>query len=171
MLTALRQVARGGEPTISSVSAAAGVTRATFYNHFESLEEAAWLAMAESFERLLDDDGTARRGGSAPDLVGVESLRRVVELLRVDGELVRIADGHRTPSTLAGVADIVLGTVRRFRADFGPPSGEEAASEDVYIASGLYGVLVTGARSGRDAAQVATSAYALLPGWMRKPSR
>ena len=42
MLAALRQVAREGDVTIPAVSAAAGVTRATFYNHFESLEAVSY---------------------------------------------------------------------------------------------------------------------------------
>lgn len=168
LLAALREVARDGEVTIPGVSRAAGVTRATFYNHFASLEEAAWVAMLESMERLIEQDVAARHDGSVPDLVGVDSLTQVVGLLRADGELVRFADSHRTDSALPGLAGIVLGTIHRFRSEFGAPA-DGADAEDVYVAAGLYAVLLTGARGEQDAAGVAATAYALLPEWMRRP--
>ena len=171
MMTALRRTAREGDLTISAVSSAAGITRATFYNHFASLEEAAWFAVLDSFESLMIQDATARRDGLAPGLVGVDSLRKVVELLRADGELARLADGYQGDSILPGLAGIVLTQVTRFRAEFGGMTTADRTAEDTYIAAGLYAVLITGAKGDRDAAHVAATAYSLLPEWMTQPGR
>jgi AcrR family transcriptional regulator len=170
MLTALRQVAREGDLTIAAACAAAGVTRATFYNHFESLEEAAWVAMLDSFDELLSQDAAARRGGADPDAVGMDSLRKVVELLRVDGALARLADNHPSDSVLPGLADVVLAQVRWFRTEFGAPTTADPAAEEIYIAAGLYALLAKGARGDQDPAAVASVAYSLLPEWMRQPA-
>lgn len=170
MLSALRHVARDGDLTIPAVSAAAGVTRATFYNHFASLEEAAWVAMCESWDELLVRDSAARRDGADSETVGLESLRLIVEMLRVDRELARLADNHRSDSVLPGLANIVLEQVRSFRTEFGRPTATaDPGAEEVYVAAGLYALLSTGAKGGQDPADVATIAYSLLPEWMRQP--
>jgi len=170
-MAALRRVGREGDLTISAVSSAAGVTRATFYNHFESLQEAAWFAMSESYEQLLAQDVAARHEGEDPDRVGIESLRKIVEMLRADRELVRLADTYEVYSVLPGLADIHLSTQRRFRANFGPPAPVDPAAEDIYIAAGLYALLANGARGTDDAEHVASIAYSILPDWMRNPRR
>jgi len=55
ILAALHETARAGTLTsISALSTAAGVTRATFYNHFDTIEQAAWTAISESFDELLE---------------------------------------------------------------------------------------------------------------------
>ncbi len=169
MMAALRHVAHENDLTISAVSSAAGITRATFYNHFVSLEEAAWHAILDSFEHLMTQDTAARRDGLTPDVVGVDSLRKIVELLRANGELVRLADSYQTHSVLPGLADIVLAQIHRYRAEFGAPATVNSAAEDIYISAGLYAVLLTGARGEQDAADVASVAYSLLPEWMRRP--
>ena len=169
LMTALREAGRRGELTIAGVSSAAGVTRATFYNHFVSLEEAAWFAMSDSWEQLLAEDAAARREGADPGEVGRESLRRIVELLRADGGLARLADNYPEYEVLPGLADIVASQVSRFRAEFGAPSAVDPAAEDIFIAAGLYAVLATGARGEQPASTVASVAYALLPEWMRHP--
>jgi len=170
-MAALRQVGREGELTISAVSSAAGVTRATFYNHFESLQEAAWFAMSDSYDQLLAQDVAARHEGGDPDRVGIESLRKIVEMLRADRELVRLADTYEVYSVLPGLADLHLSAQRRFRANFGPPEPVEPGAEDIYIAAGLYALLATGARGTEDAEHVASVAYSILPDWMRNPHR
>lgn len=167
MLTALREQARRGDVTVHGVSAAAGVTRATFYNHFASLEEAAWVAMRESWDQLLVQDAAARRDGKAPQAVGLRSLRKIVELLRNDGELARLADNHRADTVLPGLADIVLTQVSFFRTEFGASAAVDTGAEEIYIAAGLYAVLSTGARGNQDPTKVAAVAYSLLPEWMR----
>ncbi len=170
IIVALRDTARSGRPvTVSSVSSAAGVTRATFYNHFQTLEEAAWLALLDSFGQLLAVDIDKRRRGAAAELVGVQSLRKLVELLRVDAELARLAEAHRERSVLPGLAGIVLEQVHRFRAEFSAPADADADAEDVYVAAGLYALIATGARGDREAADVASTAYSMLPEWMRRP--
>jgi len=169
LLAALREVARGGDLTIPAVSAAAGVTRATFYNHFGSLEEAAWHAMRDSFDELLSQDASARRAGAHPAAVGVQSLRKIVELLRADGVLARLADSHPSDTVLPGLADVVLAQVRWFRGEFGAPTTSDPAAEEVYVAAGLYALLATGARGDGDPAEIASVAYSLLPEWMTRP--
>lgn len=169
MMTALRQVAREGNLTIAAVSSAAGITRATFYNHFESLEQAAWFAVSERFVENMAQDTAARKKGDDPDDVGIESLRRNVELLRVDHELVRLADNYQAYSVLPGLADIILSLITEFRTEFGSPAAANSAAEDIYIAAGLYAVMATGARGEQDPRDVASVAYSLLPAWMRNP--
>lgn len=172
ILSALHRAGiEGGLTNITALSVAAGITRATIYNHFGSLEEAAWFAVLDGFELLLDDDAAHRRQGVAPDLVGADSLRRVIEMLRAEESLVRLADTYRSNALLPGVAGIVLRTVQTFRGEFSPPTGRESEAEDIYVAAGLYAVLSTGAWSKRDPGEVAGVAYALLPNWMRRPTR
>ncbi|OPX09489.1 TetR/AcrR family transcriptional regulator [Mycobacterium sp. AT1] len=171
LLAALRQVAREGDLTIPAVSVAAGVTRATFYNHFTSLDEAAWYAMLDSFDELLSEDAAARRAGADPAAVGLQSLRKIVELLRVDGALARLADSYPSGTVLPGLADVVLAQVRWFRTEFGAPTTLDPAAEEVYVAAGLYALLATGARGDGDPVDVALVAYSLLPEWMRHPGR
>jgi AcrR family transcriptional regulator len=180
ILAALHRGARDGSITnLSALSTAAGVTRATIYNHFETLEEAAWFAIRDSFAQLLEIDASERHLGRAPEVVGIESLRKVVEMLRAEEPLVRIADTYRSEAVLPGVAGILLGTVTGFRAEFSPLTATEAAeaaesaaeAQDAYVAGGLYAVLSTGAWGTRDALEVARVAYSLLPDWMRNPSR
>ncbi|TQR83478.1 TetR/AcrR family transcriptional regulator [Mycobacterium hodleri] len=167
LLAALRQVAREGDLTIPAVSVAAGVTRATFYNHFTSLDEAAWYAMLDSFDELLSEDAAARRAGADPAAVGLQSLRKIVELLRVDGALARLADSYPSDTVLPGLADVVLAQVRWFRTEFGTPTTLDPAAEEIYVAAGLYALLATGARGDDDPVDVALVAYSLLPEWMR----
>lgn len=169
MLTALRQVARDGDLTIPAVCAAAGVTRGTFYNHFQSLEEAAWFAMLDSFDELLSQDAAARREGADPAVVGRDSLRKIVELLRVDGALARLSDTYPSDSVLPGLADVILTQIRWFRTEFSSPTAADSAAEEIYIAAGLYALLMAGARSDQEAADVASVAQSLLPDWMRHP--
>ena len=169
LLAALRQVARDGNLTIPAVSGAAGVSRATFYNHFASLDEAAWYAMLDSFDELLGQDAAARRAGEDPAAVGLRSLRKIVELLRVDGALARLADSYPSDTVLPGLAGVVLGQVRWFRREFGSPTTPDPAAEEIYVAAGLYALLATGARGDDDPADVAAVAYSLLPPWMRHP--
>lgn len=171
ILSALHTAGREGSvTTLSALSAAAGVTRATIYNHFETLEEAAWFAVRDSLEQLLDRDAAERNRGLPPAQVGVESLRRVIVLLRDEEQLARIADTFRSTAELPGLAGILLGTVQRFRADFPPPPNTGALDQDVFVAGGLYAVMSTGAWGTRDPAEVAVAAYGLLPEWMRNPS-
>jgi AcrR family transcriptional regulator len=175
ILSALHRAARdGGLSNLSALSAAAGVTRATIYNHFHTFEEAAWCAVRDSVEGLLEMDAAARHRGTSPDAVGIDSLRKVIGLLRDEEPLVRLADTYRSAAALPGVAGILLGTVETFRAEFSPAgaeSGAESESEDLYVAGGLYAVMSTGAWGTRDVGEVAAAAYSLLPLWMRRPIR
>ena len=171
ILSALHRVAREGTLTnLSALSAAAGVTRATIYNHFETLEEAAWFAISASFEQLMERDSSERHRGIAPELVGVTSLRSVIEMLRDEEPLARIADTYRSSSVLPGLAGILLGTVESFRGEFSTAASAESQAQDIYVAGGLYAVMSTGAWGQRDAGEVARVAYSLLPNWMRHPT-
>lgn len=170
ILDALHRSARSNElTTMSALSAAAGVTRATIYNHFDTLEEAAWFAMLDSFEHLLESDVADRRQGAVPELVGVESLRKIVELLRAERPLVRLADTYRSDSVLPGLAGIVLETTRTFRANSSAPPTANSEAQDVFVSAGLYALIAAGAEGQRDPAEIAQEAYALLPDWMQQP--
>jgi AcrR family transcriptional regulator len=171
ILDALRRQARAGELTsISSLSTAAGVTRATFYNHFDTIEEAAWYAILEGFDHILERALEKRRQGISFDAAGIESLRLIVEVFRSELQLVRLADAYDNGSELPGIVAI-------FRAQTGiiwAESGNESATADVevtYAAAGLYAVLSIGARGEGDPEEIARVAHSLLPEWMREPAR
>lgn len=171
ILDALHRQAREGELTsISSLSAAAGVTRATFYNHFDTMEEAAWFAILDSFDHILARAFEERRQGITFDVAGIESLRLIVQVFRTEPQLVRLADAYDNGSDLPGIVDI-------FRAQTGiiwADSGNKTATAEVeitYAAAGLFAVLSIGARGELDPEQVARVAHSQLPEWMRQADR
>lgn len=169
ILDALHRQARDGQLTsISSLSADAGVTRATFYNHFETIEEAAWFAVLDTFNHILERDFEDRRQGMSLEAAGIESLRLIVEMLRSEPQLVRLADAYEDGSNLPGLAEVFRVQNRIVWADSGNES-DTAEVEITYAAAGLYAVLLTGARGQDDPAGVARVAHSLLPEWMRQP--
>ena len=171
ILAALHETARAGTLTsISALSTAAGVTRATFYNHFDTIEEAAWTAISESFDELLEQDLSDRRQGTDPATVGIRSLTRIIEVLRAEPQLVRFAEAFSDESDLPGLAGIILALTHGFRANSDEPSTEISAAQDVYVSAGLYALLAEAARGDSDPAAAAAVAYSLLPEWMQRPT-
>ena len=169
ILDALHRQARAGELTIiSSLSSEAGVTRATFYNHFDTIEEAAWFAILDSFDHLLARAFKERDEGIAFEDAAIKNLQEMVELLRAEPQLVQLADGYDNGSDLRGLAEIFRVQNRIVWADSGRQS-EVAELEVTYAAAGLYAVLSVGARGKDDAAEIARAAHSLLPEWMRQP--
>ena len=167
----MHQQAREGELTsISSLSAVSGVTRATFYNHFETFEEAAWFAVLDSFDRMLERAFTERADGVDFELATIKSLRSIVELLRAEPQLIHLADAFDNGSDLRGLGEIFRVQTRLVWAD----SGNRAATAEVeitYAAAGLYAALSVGARGDGDPEEIARVAHSLLPEWMRQPDR
>jgi AcrR family transcriptional regulator len=164
----------GAIPTISAITGAAKVHRATFYNHFSSVEEAAAYALSTGFEefRLLDY-GDRHRGADATS-VALRTLRGILDYLRGNRELYRLASSWRSDSGLTGVTDLIVEQVRSFRAEFGGThagSGEAETTEDIYIASGMEGVFAAAVEEtlGFDHARTAELLFSLLPEWMRQP--
>ena len=171
ILAALHDTARAGTLTsISALSTAAGVTRATFYNHFDTIEQAAWTAISESFDELLEQDVNDRRQGIDPATVGITSLTRIIEVLRAEQQLVRLAEGYGDESDLPGLAGIILALTHGFRANSNEPTTDISAAQDVYVSAGLYALLSSAARGHDDAASAAAVAYSFLPEWMQRPS-
>jgi len=168
ILEALHRLAREGElGSIAALSAAAGVTRATFYNHFDTLEEAAWFAMLDSFDRILALGQEEEEHGVTAEASGLHSLRLIVEILRSEPQLVRLADAHNDGSNLPGLAEIFRVQTRIVWRESGRES-PTAEVEVTYAAAGLYAVLAIGARGQDDPAEIARVAYSLLPDWMRQ---
>ncbi|GIE72907.1 hypothetical protein Apa02nite_090150 [Actinoplanes palleronii] len=171
ILDAVHRQARAGELTsISSLSAAAGVTRATFYNHFDTIEEAAWFAIHDNFDHILERAFEDRRRGISFEAAGVESLRLIVEVFRSAPQLVRLADAYDNGADLTGIAEIFRAQTAIVWVD----SGRESATAEVeitYAAAGLYAVLAIGARGEDDPQDIARVAHAQLPEWMRQPDR
>jgi len=172
IVTALREEIRAGRPvTISSIADSASVSRVTFYNNFNGLEEAAWLAIAADLHALLDQDVEERDLGTPPPEVGVDSLRRIIDMLRDNHELTRLANAYRDDTGLPGIAAVLLTIVREFRLLFGDPEAPDAEAENIYIASGLHGVFQVAVENGEDSASIARTAFGLLPGWMQNPNQ
>lgn len=167
ILDALHRQARLGEITsISALSAAAGVTRATFYNHFDTIEEAAWFAALDSFDHILQRAFDERRQGATFETAGIKSLRLIVELLRSEPQLVRLADAFDNGSDLPGLAEVFRVQTRIVWADSGLTS-VTAEIEIAYASAGLYAVLAIGARGQADPDEIARIAHSILPEWMR----
>ena len=170
ILDALHDQARAGELTsISSLSAAAGVTRATFYNHFDTIEQASWFAVLDSFDQLLARAFQEREDGLDFDVAAIDNLGEIVELMRSEPQLVYLADAHDNGSDLRGLAEVFRVQNRLVWADSGRES-DTAEVEVTYAAAGLYAVLSIGARGSADAGDIARVAHSLLPEWMRRPS-
>ena len=171
ILDAMHRQARAGELTsISSLSEAARVTRATFYNHFDTFEEAAWFANLDSFDQLIERAFKKRDEGIQLTVAAIENLGLIVELLRAEPQLFHLADRYDNGSDLRGVGEIFRVQNRIVWVD----SGDESATAEVeitYAAAGLYAVLSIGARGEDDAEEIARVAHSLLPEWMRRPNR
>lgn len=171
ILDALHTQARAGQlSSISSLSGAAGVTRATFYNHFDTIEEAAWFAILSSFDDLITRAFEKRDEGIQLGVAAIENLGSIVELLRAEPQLFHLADSYDNGSDLRGIGEIFRVQNRIVWAD----SGEDTARSEVeitYAAAGLYAVLSMGARGDESADEIAREAYSLLPEWMRRPNR
>ena len=171
ILEALHSQARAGELTsISSLSEVAGVTRATFYNHFDTFEEAAWFAILDSFDKLIARAFEKRDEGIELAVAAIENLSLIVQLIRAEQQLFQLADTYDNGSNLRGIGEIFRVQNRVVWLD----SGEESATAEVeitYAAAGLYAVLSIGARGEDDADEIARVAHSLLPEWMRRPNR
>ncbi|WP_157109221.1 TetR/AcrR family transcriptional regulator [Cryobacterium arcticum] len=171
IFAAMHSQARAGELTsISSLSESAGITRATFYNHFDTFEEAAWFAILDSFDHLIAQAFERRDEGIELAVAAIENLRTIVELLRAEPQLFHLADSYDNGSDLRGIAEIIRVQNRIVWVD----SGDDSATAEVeitYAAAGLYAVLSMGARSEDDAGEIARVAHSLLPDWMRQANR
>lgn len=163
-----RQAREGNLTSISSLSIAAGVTRATFYNHFDTIEQASWYAVLDSFDKLLVRAFREREAGAAFDDAAITNLGEIVELLRTEAQLIQLADAYDNGSELRGVAEIFRVQNRIVWTD----SGSESATAEIevtYVAAGLYAVLSMGARGTDHPMEIARLAHSLLPDWMRRP--
>ncbi|WIX98268.1 hypothetical protein QRX60_29885 [Amycolatopsis mongoliensis] len=161
-------------PSVSALAEAAGIHRATFYNHFDSVEEAAVYVIADEFRVLHDLNISDRRRGADPATVAVATLNAMLDALRRRKSLFLVASTWRSPSGLMGIGDLLLDRLRALRHDLGAEgrqSGPHNAIEDVYAASGVHGVFsaAIGGTADCDQGEIAVRLYALLPEWVRQP--
>lgn len=135
----------GTYPSVAAVAQAAGVHRATFYNHFQSVEEVAVALIAEDFPATLDG---------------------MLEAVRQRRNVFLVASAWRSPSGLMGISDLLADHVRELRRTLGRDADDV---EDVYTACGMNGVLsaaVSGGLGDRPD-EITARLHAVLPGWMR----
>ncbi|MFE9825187.1 hypothetical protein ACFYSH_24165 [Streptomyces sp. NPDC005791] len=161
-------------PSVSALSEAAGIHRATFYNHFDSVEEAAVFVIADDFRSLHDLNISDRRMGADPTVVAVATLNAMLDSLRQRRSLFLLASTWRSPSGLMGIGDLLLEQLRALRRDLGTDereSGPHNSVEDVFTASGVHGVFsaAVGGNTDCDPEEIAVRLYALLPDWIRQP--
>lgn len=159
-------------PSVSTVAAAAGIHRATFYNHFESVEEAAVYVITDDFRVMRTLDFGDRELDADPTAVAMTTLNAMLDSLRQRRNLFLLASTYRAPSGLMGMGDLLLDQVRNFRRAFAGSERRPDAHnlvEDVYTASGMNGVLSAAVAGAFDVEpeQTALLLYAALPGWMR----
>ncbi|MFJ3705303.1 MULTISPECIES: TetR/AcrR family transcriptional regulator [unclassified Streptomyces] len=161
-------------PSVSALAEAAGIHRATFYNHFDSVEEAAVYVIAEDFRALHDLNIRDRQMGADPTAVAVATLNAMLGSLRQRKSLFLLASTWRSPSGLMGIGDLLLEQLHALRRDLGVNEQEAGANnsvEDVYTASGVHGVFsaAVGGNTDCDSDEIANRLYELLPQWIRRP--
>lgn len=162
-------------PSVSALADAAGIHRATFYNHFDSVEEAAVFVIAEDFRALHDLDIGDRHRGADPTAVAVTTLNAMLDSLRRRRSLFLLASTWRSPSGLMGIGDLLMERLQALRRDLGvdeQESGPHNSVEDVYTASGVHGVFAAavGGNTNCDPGEIAVQLHALLPQWVRLPA-
>ncbi|MEB3961448.1 TetR/AcrR family transcriptional regulator [Streptomyces kunmingensis] len=161
-------------PSVSALAEAAGIHRATFYNHFDSVEEAAVYVIADDFRALHDLNIRDRHRGADPTAVAVATLNAMLDSLRQRKSLFLLASTWRSSSGLMGIGDLLLEQLHALRRDLGVDEQESGANnsvEDVYTASGVHGVFsaAVGGNTDCDPEEITVRLYALLPQWIRRP--
>lgn len=161
-------------PSVSTLSEAAGIHRATFYNHFDSVEHAAVHVITSDFRALRALDFGDRQLGADPASVALATLNTMLETLRRRRTLFLLASTWQSPSGLMGIGDLLVDQIRNFRHEFGgdeQQSDADSAVEDIYTACGMNGVLsaALGDGLGGEPEEIARRLYAALPDWMQHP--
>lgn len=161
-------------PSVSTLAEAAGIHRATFYNHFDSVEQAAVHVITSDFRALRALDFGDRQLGTDPASVALATLTTMLETLRRRRSLFLLASTWQSPSGLMGIGDLLVDQIRNFRHEFGgdeQQSDAGSAVEDIYTACGMNGVLSAALGDGLDGEpeEIARRLYAALPDWMQWP--
>lgn len=161
-------------PSVSTLADAAGIHRATFYNHFDSVEHAAVHVITSDFRALRALDFGDRQLGADPASVALATLNTMLETLRRRRSLFLLASTWQSPSGLMGIGDLLVDQIRNFRHEFGgdeQQSDADSAVEDIYTACGMNGVLSAALGDGLDGEpeEIARRLYAALPDWMQHP--
>ncbi|MFJ2259435.1 TetR/AcrR family transcriptional regulator [Streptomyces sp. NPDC087844] len=161
-------------PSVSALAEAAGIHRATFYNHFDSVEEAAVYVIADDFRALHDLNISSRHRGAEPAEAAVATLNAMLDSLKQRRDLFLLASTWRSSSGLMGIGDLLLDQLHALRRDLGVnerESGPHNSVEDVYTASGVHGVFsaAVGGNTDCDPEEIAVRLYALLPSWIHRP--
>ncbi len=172
-----RAIARlaSGPAAITTIAAIteANVHRATFCNHFTSVEEVAYAISIGLEEFQLPGYGD-RHLGADPASVALRTLRAILDYLTEHRERYRLASSGRSATGLAGITYLLVEQVDSFRVEFGGDhsgSGEAETTADVHMAVGMDGVLSAAAEGtlGSYDARIAEMLFSLLPEWVRQP--
>lgn len=161
-------------PSVSALAEAAGVHRATFYNHFDSVEEAAVYVIAEEFRALHEVNISDRQLGADPAAAAVATLNAMLDSLRRRKSLFLVASTWRSASGLMGIGDLLVEQLVALRRDLGVDaqgSSTHNSVQDIYTASGVHGVFsaAVGGNTDCDPEQIADLLYKTLPEWIRQP--
>lgn len=162
-------------PSVSALADAAGIHRATFYNHFDSVEEAAVYVIAEDFRSLHDLNISDHQMGTDLTAVAVATLNAMLNSLRQRRSLFLLASTWRSPSGLMGIGDLLVDRLQALRRGLSGDqheSGPHNSVEDVYTASGVHGVFAAavGGNTNCDPGEIAVQLQSLLPEWLRQPT-
>jgi AcrR family transcriptional regulator len=161
-------------PSVSTLAEAAGIHRATFYNHFDSVEHAAVHVLTSDFRALRTLDFGDRQLGADAASVALATLNTMLETVRRRRSLFLLASTWQSPSGLMGIGDLLVDQIRNFRHEFGgdeQQSDADSAVEDVYTACGMNGVLSAALGDGLDGEpeEIVRRLYTALPDWMQHP--
>jgi AcrR family transcriptional regulator len=176
LIETIRSLGEGPDvvPNISAVTRAANVHRATFYNHFESVERLAVDAIEEQLEQFRAEDYRSRHEGVEASVVGVRTLDDILAFFHGHPGLYRLASAWIAPSGLSGVGELIRRQVHSFRIEFDDPAaaeGPEAAAEETYIAGGMTFVFAAVLSGDLPRDHASTRLLDLLPDWMQHPMR
>lgn len=162
--------------SVADLVRTSGVSRSTFYAHFEDLDAVAVLLLRESFTRIRSLYAEARRRGTG-DAVGAMRVAqvRVVELFVANRALFAAlaasstANGFRRELVHAVSVEIET-TLTAFDV---VPAGVRADLTAVYVASAAVGLLETWLRGDLRATddEVVEHLMVLMPTWLARGGR
>jgi AcrR family transcriptional regulator len=170
VILATREALRAGQtrPTVGELARMAGISRAAFYTHFASVDEAMLLTLRDAFSRVASIyDHAARRGDARGVKETVEELFRVIEVER-DWlrPLLEGPNGGLVHQELVGGVALAMASTPAWRAALPPALNAEITAR--YLASASTGVLVAWLRGELtiEKAHLVDQLTSLMPSWM-----
>jgi AcrR family transcriptional regulator len=167
-----RVVARGDAPTVTVIAVEAGVSRASFYAHFSSIDD---LAIRMHDDALAGIAAQAAADDATHDVDAMlQSQRRLVAHYAQHRALYRTVLSLPAAGEAAShAADAIATTIAaRIEEVASPPAGIDPALAATYIASAATGLIVAWVLGevSADEETIARHLLELMPAWMHTAS-